>query len=162
MNVAKKSILPGEHVIGSLMQAELRTPFVTLFGHTYTRLKAPAHILVRTDRELILAVEENQEAWSGSHKYGSIRTYIPLTKIAAVTWGDDGAQYMHVAIHLIGGEQIDLDFAAEQEGLRGTSPTGRCSSRLVRSLSPGYWQLACAAAQGIGGGAPVDRVVLSL
>ena len=116
MNVAKKSILPGEHVIGSLMQAELRTPFVTLFGHTYTRLKAPAHILVRTDRELILAVEENQEAWSGSHKYGSIRTYIPLTKIAGVTWGDDGGQYMHVAIHLVGGEQIDLDFAAKQGG----------------------------------------------
>jgi hypothetical protein len=114
MNVAKKSLLPGEHVVGSLMQAELRTPLVTLFGHAYTRLKAPAHILVRTDCELIIAVEENQEAWSGSHKYGSIRTYIPLSKIDAITLDDDGDRYTHLAIHLVGGELIRLDFAAEQ------------------------------------------------
>lgn len=114
MNVAKKSILPGEEVIGAVMQAELRTPLVTLFGHAYTRLKAPAHILVRTDRELIVAVEEKQEAWSGSQKYGSIRTYIPLAKIAAVDLVL-GAPYMRLSIHLVGGEQIDLEFAAEQE-----------------------------------------------
>jgi len=96
------------------MQAELRTPVITLFGHAYTRLKAPAHILVRTDRELIVAVEEKQEAWSGSHKYGSIRTYIPLAKIAAIDLVA-GAPYTRMSIHLVGGEQIDLDFAAEQE-----------------------------------------------
>ncbi|MFN8469395.1 MAG: hypothetical protein U0X20_27820 [Caldilineaceae bacterium] len=114
MNVAKKSILPGEEVVGAVMQAELRTPVVTLFGHAYTRLKAPAHILVRTDRELIVAVEEKQEAWSGSHKYGSIRTYIPLAKIVAADL-TAGAPYLRMSIHLVGGEQIDLDFAAEQE-----------------------------------------------
>jgi hypothetical protein len=114
MNVAKKSILPGEEVVGSLMQAELRTPLVTLFGHAYTRLRTPAHILVRTDRELIVAIEEKQETWSGSHKYGSVRTYIPLAKVVAVTFDDDESQYTHLAIHLVGGEQIGLDFAAEQ------------------------------------------------
>jgi hypothetical protein len=114
MNVAKKSILPGEEVVGAVMQAELRTQVVTLFGHAYTRLKAPAHILVRTDRELIVAVEEKQEAWSGSHKYGSIRTYIPLAKIATIDLVA-GAPYTHMSIQLVGGEQIDLDFAAEQE-----------------------------------------------
>jgi len=114
MNVAKKSILPGEEVIGAVMQPELRTALVTLFGHIYTRLKAPAHILVRTDRELIVAVEEKQEAWSGSHKYGSIRTYIPLAKIAAVDLAAV-SPYTHMSIRLVGGEQIDLDFAAEQE-----------------------------------------------
>jgi hypothetical protein len=114
MNVAKKSILPGEEVIGAVMQAELRTPVVTLFGHAYTRLRAPAHILVRTDRELIVAVEEKQEAWSGSHKYGSIRTYIPLAKTAAVDLVA-AAPYVHMNIHLEGGEQIDLEFAADQE-----------------------------------------------
>lgn len=114
MNVAKKSILPGEEVIGAVMQAELRTPVVTLFGHAYTRLRAPAHILVRTDRELIVAVEEKQEAWSGSHKYGSIRTYIPLAKIAAVDLVAEGPT-MRLGIHLVGGEQVDLEFAAEQE-----------------------------------------------
>ena len=114
MNVAKKSILPGEEVIGAVMQAELRTPVVTLFGHAYTRLRAPAHILVRTDRELIVAVEEKQEAWSGSHKYGSIRTYIPLAKTAAVDLVA-AAPYVRMNIHLEGGEQIDLEFAADQE-----------------------------------------------
>ena len=114
MNVAKKSILPGEEVIGAVMQAELRTPLVTLFGHTYTRLKVPAHILVRTDRELIVAVEEKQEAWSGSHKYGSIRTYIPLAKITGVDLVA-GTPYTRMTIHLVGGEQVELDFAAEQE-----------------------------------------------
>ena len=114
MNVAKKSILPGEEVIGAVMQAELRTPLVTLFGHAYTRLKAPAHILVRTDRELIVAVEEKQEAWSGSHKYGSIRTYIPLAKIAEVDFLAE-APYVRLSVHLVGGEEINLDFAAKQE-----------------------------------------------
>ena len=114
MNVAKKCILPGEEVIGAVMQAELRTPVVTLFGHAYTRLKAPAHILVRTDRELIVAVEEKQEAWSGSHKYGSIRTYIPLAKITGVDLVA-GTPYTRMTIHLVGGEQVDLDFAAKQE-----------------------------------------------
>ena len=114
MNVAKKSILPGEEVVGAVMQAELRAPVVTLFGHAYTRLQAPAHILVRTDRELIVAVEEKQETWSGSHKYGSIRTYIPLAKIAAVDLVP-GTPTTRLAIRLVGGEQIDLEFAAEQE-----------------------------------------------
>ena len=107
MNVAKKSILPGEEVIGAVMQAELRTPLVTLFGHAYTRLKAPAHILVRTDRELIVAVEEKQEAWSGSHKYGSIRTYIPLAKITGVDLVA-GTPFTCMTIHLVGGGQVEL------------------------------------------------------
>ena len=127
MNVAKKSILPGEEVVGAVMQAELRTPVVTLFGHAYTRLQAPAHILVRTDRELIVAVEEKQEAWSGSHKYGSIRTYIPLAKIAAVDLVP-GTPTTRLAIRLVGGEQIDLEFAAEQapelRRLVAVQPTG--------------------------------------
>lgn len=114
MNVAKKCILPGEEVIGAVMQPELRTPWVTLFGHAYTRLQAPAHILVRTDRELIVAVEEKQETWSGSHKYGSIRTFIPLAKVAAVELVP-GTPTTRLAIHLAGGEQIDLEFAPEQE-----------------------------------------------
>jgi hypothetical protein len=115
MNVAKKSILPGEQVIGSVMQPELRTPFVTLFGRTCTRLKAAAHIVVRTDRELIIAVEENQEAWSGSHKYGSIRTYVPLAKIESVTCAaDPRGDTLHLVIQLKGGQRIDLDFAKGQ------------------------------------------------
>ncbi len=114
MNVAKKCILPGEEVIGAVMQPELRTPWVTVFGHAYTRLQAPAHILVRTDRELIVAIEEKQEAWSGSHKYGSIRTYIPLAKLAAVDLVA-GTPTTRMSLHLVGGEQIDLDFTAEQE-----------------------------------------------
>ncbi len=109
MNVAKKSILPGEQVLGSVMQ------FVTLFGHTYTRLKAPAHIVVRTDRELIIAVEENQEAWSGSHKYGSIRTYVPLAKIESVTCAvEPSGDTLHLVVALKGGHLIDLDFAKGQ------------------------------------------------
>jgi hypothetical protein len=113
MNVAKRCILPGEEVVGAVMQGELRTPFVTLFGHVYTRLKAPAHILVRTDRELILAVEEDQEAWGGSYKYGSIRTYMPLAKVAAVQLEDAGTG-AHLQIILQGGESIGADFSAVQ------------------------------------------------
>jgi hypothetical protein len=120
MNVAKKSILRGEQVIGSVMQPELRTPFVTLFGHTLTRLQAPAHIVVRTDRELIIAVEEKEEAWSGSHKYGSIRTYVPLAKIESVTCAvDPSGDTLHLVVELNGGHLIELDFAkAEAEAVR--------------------------------------------
>jgi hypothetical protein len=135
MNVAKKSILPGEHVAGAVMQGELRTPFITLFGRVYTRLRAPAHILVRTDRELILAVEERQEAWGGSHKYGSIRTYIPLAKVQAVHVTDEPAG-AHLEIRLAGGEQMGLAFSAVQ---------GDAVRELLRDVAP---QAAHAAAAG--------------
>jgi hypothetical protein len=81
MNAAKRSLLPGEHVLASVMQPEMRADLVRLFGRTLHRTRAPAHILILTDRELILVAEEEQSYWSREPKYGSIRTTVPLAQV---------------------------------------------------------------------------------
>jgi hypothetical protein len=101
MNAAKRSLLPGEHVLASVMQPEMRADLVRLFGRTLHRTLAPAHILILTDRELILVAEEEQSYWSREPKYGSIRTTVPLAQIvdAALVNTENGLQ-LHV--HLPG------------------------------------------------------------
>lgn len=126
MNVARRVLLPGDRVLAFIMQPEMRTPFVKLLGHVYTRLKAPAHIVVLTDRELIVAAEENQLGQRYDSKYGSISTYIPLSNIAGVTQQPLPDGSLQVLVELPGDEQVQLDFtaahAAEVERLLALLP----------------------------------------
>jgi hypothetical protein len=112
MNMARRLLLPGDRVLAFIMQPEMRTPLAALFGRTYTRLQAPAHIVVLTDRELIIAAEESRRGWRDDSKYGSISTYIPLPKITGVALQRTPAGDLQVVIDLLGDEQLQLDFAA--------------------------------------------------
>ena len=90
MNVAKRNILPGEHVLQSLMQPIIRSEIVRLFGHALSRTLAPAHMAILTERELIMIRDEDQDFWSGETTHGSIKTYIPLARIADEPGGIKG------------------------------------------------------------------------
>lgn len=115
MNIGRRVILPGDRVAAAIMQPELRVPVVGLFGHVITRSKAPAHIVVLTDRELIIATEEKQPAWRAENRYGSVTTYIPLQRIggATIIAREDGC--LQLSIELPGNEQVQVDFAAERQ-----------------------------------------------
>ena len=131
MNVAKKCILPGEEVIGVVMQAELRTPVMTLFGHAYPLLKAPAHILVRTDHELIVAVEEKQEACSGSHKYGSTPAPTSRWRNLPRSISQPVPHTRAMSIHLLGGE-TNRPGLCSGAGARPAPARGRADLRVMR------------------------------
>lgn len=139
MNVARRVILPGDSVLASIMQPELRVRRAALLGHRVTRTKAPAHIVVLTDRELIVASEQKQERWRVQNKYGSITTYIPLRNIIDAALDSTGDGCLQLSICLPGNEQIQIDFATAQQAdvqsFVDLLPPARLSPRFVTPLS---------------------------
>ena len=114
MNIARRVILPGDCVLASIMQPELRTPVAELFGHVYSRSRAPAHIVVLTDRELIVAAEEKPSLRRDTSRYGSVATYIPRRKIEGIALNEAGNGCVTLAVRLPEGEQVQIEFAAAQ------------------------------------------------
>ena len=112
MNVARRVILPGDCVLASIMQPELRTPVAKLFGRVYSRSRVPAHIVVLTDRELIVAAEEKQSLGRDTSRYGSVTTYIPRRKIAGADVRETAHGCVMLAVHLPEGEPVQIEFAA--------------------------------------------------
>jgi len=136
MNVARRVLLPGDAVCAFVMQPEMRTPVAHLFGRTWSRLKAPAHIVVLTSRELIMAAEEGGRGWRDDTHYGSISTYLPLDRIAGVSAQHLPDGEVYVTVDLPGDEQMALEFAAaraaEVERLLALLP---CERKCMSSLS---------------------------
>ena len=126
MNIARRVLFPGDGVRAYVMQPEMRAPVAHLFGRTWSRLTAPAHIVVLTNRELIVAAEESNRPWRDDTHYGSISTYIPLDRIAGVSAEHSPDGELHVTVDLPGEEQVALDFAvahaAEAERLLALLP----------------------------------------
>lgn len=110
MNAAKRSLLPGEHVLAWVMQPALRAEVVRLIGRPLHRMVAPAHILILTDCELILVAEEARGAWSREPTYGSIRTTVPLAQIAGVEL-HEADERLQLVVHLPGEMRIVSLFA---------------------------------------------------
>ncbi len=106
MNFARRSILPGEHVLGSLVQPAIRKPIL----RRLTRLVSPAHIAILTDRELILVAEPRERFVVRGAPYGGTWNYVPLHRIAGVslTPRDDR---LVLWIELPGGERLKAVFA---------------------------------------------------
>jgi hypothetical protein len=113
MNVARRVLFPGDTVLAYVMQPEMRAPVTHLFGHNWSRIKAPAHIVILTGRELIVAAEERGHGWRDEPRYGSVSTYIPLAKIAGVYERRTQTGDLHVTLDLPGNEQLALEFGAE-------------------------------------------------
>jgi len=111
MNVAKKNILPGEHVLQSLMQPDIRTEIVHLFGRSLYRTIAPAHIAILTERELIMVRDEEQDFWGGEAPHGSIKTYIPLERIHGCSVADQGKNLLVFTVHFADNENFASVFS---------------------------------------------------
>jgi hypothetical protein len=115
MNAARRSLLPGERVRESVMQQEIRTKLVTVFGRSFYRTKAPAHIMILTDKELIVVADENQDGWAGEIKHGSIRTCVPLAKIEQASYTTLADDLLLLSIGLPGDEHLEFCFAGAQQ-----------------------------------------------
>jgi len=98
---ARRSILPGAKVIQAVAQPEIRTPVLKAFGRSFYRTVALSHVLVLTDRELIIIRDDiNSPMGFDESRYGGVWDYIPLDKITAVTLIDRMDGRLALSIHL--------------------------------------------------------------
>lgn len=112
MNYGRRSILPDERVVDTLLQLEIRERVLGAFGKSLNLTLAPAHLLILTDRELILLREENQSSWRSTTRYGGVWDYIPLEKICSAAQEERGDGRLLLTIHLPGGDQLEALFSS--------------------------------------------------
>jgi hypothetical protein len=114
MNFSRSSILPGEEVLGYVLQPEIRGQLLRLFGRSLSRCVSPTHTVILTDRELIAISEESGSLWQSfsTVKYGGIWHYVPLKRIsdASITMRDDGL--LRLSIHLLHDDRLEMLFSS--------------------------------------------------
>lgn len=101
MNYARRSLLPGEEVIQAILQPEIRDRLLTAFGRTFFRTVSPTHMTILTDRELIMIREEYSR--SAEERYGGAWTYMPLSKVVALSQSARGGGLLGLSVQLPGG-----------------------------------------------------------
>lgn len=110
MNFARKSLLPGETVVCSILQPEIRQEVLPLLGKIYTRTLSPTHMSILTDRDLILIREERRHGTDD--RYGGIWDYVPVTKIAALSVDARDEKRLSLSVQLPAGDSLNLLFEA--------------------------------------------------
>jgi hypothetical protein len=114
-NYARHSILAGDHIIAVLAQPELRRPIIRLGRWTYRRTIIMAHVLILTDRELIIIRDDPDSPESFDEtRYGGVWDYIPLNKIERVVLQDRDAAVLSVSLDLPLGDRVETLFAADR------------------------------------------------
>jgi hypothetical protein len=113
MNYAKRSLLKGGKVIHAILQPEIRTGSWTILGKTYYRTLSPTHVVILTDRELIIVREDERR--SGDDKYGGIWDYIPLPRILSLSLSRRDGQWLALSVQLPGSVQLECVFLASAE-----------------------------------------------
>jgi len=115
MNYARRSILPGERVLQSILQPAIRVQIFRVFDLPFSRTISPAHITILTDKELIIIQDEPTKLWDKAVEYGGVWKYIPLNRIASVSLAQREDNLLVVSIHLLADDRIDTLFAASNE-----------------------------------------------
>ncbi len=114
-NYARHCIPVGDRVIAGIAQPEVRRPVIRIGRWSYRRTIIMAHVLVLTDRELIIIHDdpESPASFDGT-RYGGVWDYIPLGKIERVVWQDKDADVSSVTLELPLGDRIETLFAANR------------------------------------------------
>ena len=115
MNFARRSILPGEKVLQTILQPKIRAQVFNFLGIPFSRTLSPAHITILTDKELITIRDEATKLWEKSVEYGGIWNYIPLHKITSVSLAQREDNLLVLSIHLPENDRIDALFAPSNE-----------------------------------------------
>ena len=108
MNYAKHSLLGGEKVIHSILQPEIRESMLTFLGKTYYRTIATTHMIILTDRELIVIQEETTRR--KEDRYGGIWDYIPLNKIVSLSLSEKAGDLLGLTVQLPEDTSFELLF----------------------------------------------------
>jgi len=113
MNFARESLVRGEKVIDMLWQAPIGRPIFTIFGGPSYRTDVLAHLLILTDKEIILIHDDERSTEKKGVRYGGVWQYISLRHITALTISDAVNDQVVFSLTLAGSEQrLDQVFAA--------------------------------------------------
>jgi hypothetical protein len=115
MNYARRSLLPGQKVVSTVLQPEIRVEVLKLFGRAFYRVLSPAHISILTDRELILIKDGMDRRVGGGVRYGGVWSYIPLDKIAATSLEGKAGDTLTLSIRLPGDDCIEALLSASNK-----------------------------------------------
>lgn len=115
MNYARRSIVPGEKVLHTILQPEIRAKILMLFGKSWFRTISTSHLVILTDRQLIIIKDENPGGGRDDTRYGGIWNYIPLDKITSVSLAEKGDNLLTLSIHLPQNDQIDSLFSVSNK-----------------------------------------------
>jgi hypothetical protein len=114
MNYARSSLRPGDDILLSIYQPEIRRGLAGRMGLSFTWPIAPAHLVLLTRRELILIRDdENQRPHQGS-PYGAISTYVPLSRISSTAIANSRGGLIALQIHLSAGVDLELKWPASR------------------------------------------------
>lgn len=108
MNYARHSLLGEERVVLSVLQPEIRESLLAFLGKSYYRTISPTHMLILTDRELIVIREEAVRR--KEDRYGGIWDYIPLRKINSLSLSERGNNLIDLSIQLPGNTRLEFLF----------------------------------------------------
>ena len=116
MNYARRSLLPGERVAQYILQPEMETVGMKLFGVTlFRRTLCMTHILIQTDRELILIRDEQTcQRVRDDSRYGGIWNYVPINQLQDLIIEDDSDGMVNLTIRLPAGDFLHMPCAIER------------------------------------------------
>ena len=115
MNYARRSIRPGEKVIQTILQPEIRFEVLKLFSVPLSRLISTAHLTILTDSELIIIRDDEKQGWLKGARYGGIWRYIPLDKVTDVTLTGKENDLVVLSILLTQNQHVDSLFQASKK-----------------------------------------------
>lgn len=115
MNYARRSLVPGEKVIHTILQPEICATILTLFGRSLFRTISAAHLDILTDKELIMIRDKNNIGRSDNTRYGGIWNYIPLDRIMSVSLTPSKNNLLVLSIHLPQDDHIDSLFSVSNQ-----------------------------------------------
>jgi hypothetical protein len=115
MNFGRESLVPGETVLQSLLQPEIRQTLWTLFGKSFYKTLTPAHLAIITDRELILLQDVERIQESKIARYGGVWQYIPLHCLDSVKLSTTPDGRLTLSVHCQPDTTIEKLFERAQQ-----------------------------------------------
>ncbi len=108
MNYARRSLLPGEKALCTVLQPEIRMELLAVAGRHYYRTLSTAHMTILTDCELII-IREDERGYNAV-KYGGIWDFVPLNKIVSFSVSERRDHLLVLTIQLPASASLDLLF----------------------------------------------------
>ncbi len=116
MNYGRSSLVGGEIVSQILLQPEIREPMWALFGDRFQRTVSAAHLVILTNRELILIQDVLRRGRkTRKDNYGGIWQYIHLRNIRSVTWSETENGWLTLTIAIPPNPTIKKLFAVSSK-----------------------------------------------
>ncbi len=115
-NFARESLVQGEQVQQIVWQPKISKPLTRLWRYTFYQTLSLAHLVILTDKELIVIQDDERSRESRGIRYGGKWHYIALKHIGAVALSAQGDDRVNLSLTLVpGGRRLEIMFAAARK-----------------------------------------------